>query len=252
MFKNKILFIIYCFVSIFYFHCAASATEEENDGVLVSYRDSNSKTGNEICTVKAHKKYHTIPKRNHTWTWLGVGFNFTNSALQEYIQAPTMDYQLGVGQSFFTFRPRSFLYVGIIADFARSQKFLRSAAAFKYDALYFAANEQLVLGYEENLGTPYLSAFLEAGGAFQQRYFGIVETTTASMLDFILANTFGGTFNGGFNIRFPNTQGVSFLLRIAMNLMIGGAAVKTLDYNGQSVNANQMIYGPSISFGVNW
>jgi len=183
--------------------------------------------------------------------WAGAGYLFTASNLRGFIEQPLLNIEIGVSKSLWNVTPYTFLYGALIFGYGSSTQ---NPGTTKLGPLvhswFYYTHEEIVVGYEQSLGTPHFSLYIEGGGAIQQNTFGIQETQTANVIDYIAAQTFGAAFNLGFNINMQPRGNVAYLVRLGGNLIIGPTQARTLNYNGQYLNANPFMFGPSISIAI--
>lgn len=195
--------------------------------------------------LQSESKYRNSNPFNAS-VWAGVGFqSAARNNIDHFISQPSANYQLGIAKSFWNFNPNNFLYIAFIFNGSYSKK----GQANDFKSWYYTFNEQLLLGAEGTLGTPYLSGFLEFGPVLQQRAFTIGQSATTA-IDYAFFVPGGVSLNGGFNFKIVPERRVSYFFRLAFNLMIGSNRFKTLNYNGARINVNPVLYGPSLSFGV--
>lgn len=181
--------------------------------------------------------------------WAGAGFLFLGSNFESYNRLPIVSYELGISKSFYNFTPDDFFYLGFIFNYAYSRKDLPSVTTVSYKSAYRLSNEKVFIGYEQSIGVPYIAAFLEAGGLFNQSTFAITSSCCGAQ-DYAFVSNFGGTFTGGFNFKIVPTNRVSYLFRLAMNVTVNDPSRITLNYNGQTINTSPVTYSPTFSFGV--
>jgi len=189
-----------------------------------------------------HVFHHFLDRR---WVWAGAGFIFTASNFNQYIQKPLIDYQTGFAGSFWKAETGQMVYGALIYDFSYSKHTYEGDDV----ARYYFSNGSFVVGYEQAIGTKYLSFFAEVGPSVGQRHlYAISEEYTDCIGG---AYTFNGLANLGLNIHFNPHDEVSTYLRIASQFMIGTSAHQSSCLD--SVNANPlMFYAPVVAFAVRW
>lgn len=178
--------------------------------------------------------------------WLGVGYLFTDNNLRALVKMPLLNVEVGVSKSLWNITPYTFLYGGLIFGFVNYTRDLHETAYVSKES-YYLMHEGFVLGYEQSLGTPYFSLFLEGGPTIQQINFAIREVQTSKMIDSLSTQVFGGSFNAGFNINTNPGQGVTCVIRLGATMFIGQPMKTTLRYNGTKINANPVLFGPTAS-----
>lgn len=178
--------------------------------------------------------------------WAGVGYLFMQREAHHLINIPLLNFEIGASKSLWNITPFTFLYGGLIFGFGNYTRDLHNTTYVSEEWYYFM-HEAVVIGYEQSLGTPYFSLFLEGGPMIQQINFGIRETQTSKVIDLISAQPFGGNFNAGFNINTNPGKGFTCVIRLGATMLIGQAAETTLNYNSAKFNANPILFGPTAS-----
>ena len=199
--------------------------------------DTVEHSKNECTPTKKYVWKHWKHKRAHdpsnATVWGGIGFVFFTDTLESYLQGATVDYQIGVSKSLYNRTPDSFVYWALIFDYAQSNQRLNADLhGGHYHAKFRFTNEQVLLGYEQNIATaakPYVSLFFEAGGVFQQRVFTVPQSPST----FLASGFFGGSFNLGFNFRIVPHNHMNYLFRLGVDAQVGGQQYFTVHYNKQ-------------------
>lgn len=177
--------------------------------------------------------------------WIGVGQLFETDNLSNFIKNPILNLEIGASKSLWNITPFTFLYGALIFGYGNSTQNINMTNS-KVEAWYYFVHEAILFGYEQSLGTPHLSLFLEAGPVLQQTSFGIQEMSTSRITDTVAFQTYGGSFNAGFNIN-TNPGGLSCTIRLGASALLGPPQNVTLHYNSEKINANPLLFGPTVS-----
>jgi hypothetical protein len=234
--------------------------------ILNQDRDENSQNNCKSPILTPEVKPQITDRSNYKNSiYFGAGITSITGSLADYTGSTGMTYNVGINyvvSRFSLIGGLSQFYLGGDLSFSILKNNMNApdSNSSAYDVNYVRNNYALIFGIERALfSTDVLSAFVEAGPAFQERY--IVLNSAGSVKNSLDNRNVGLNSNAGFKISFLNNskslENLGFnklFVKINGGLTYGPQAKVLLTYktNGEEVDINSIAWSAVASFGASF